>query len=128
MSVPRFLYHCAPVCVRDAIAAEGLHAPWGVVYASGESNGALGFMAFRLMTHAHGTEEIEFNGEKVAFPKMVQHGEVDVWTIDTTLSGLDWEPGTDHNPMVFTGSSWVAAGAVPPEALVECHTYAPLET
>ena len=91
-----FMYHAAPVCVRQDIEEEGLHGFADEIYAAETPEEAFAFMAHRLAFHYHGTTDLELpSGDIVRVPDIVEHAELDVWEIDARRTGK-WLPSTDH--------------------------------
>ena len=142
--VPPLLYHAAPQCVVDLIKEQGLTSGWGEIYASETPEDALSFMWMRLLSHFHGVEQVECprchgndpaceacNGSgTVMLPQMVEHDWIAVCTIDTGRTSKElWELGVDHNPDIFTGTSWVyRTGSIPVWSIPEIAAYATRES
>lgn len=125
---PRYLYHAAPICVRDNIWEKGLHTAWSEVYAAESPEHALRFMSFRLLMHYHGSKSVMLNGALVEVPDIVEHDSIDVWKIDTHKTRLkQWEVGEDHSPAFFGEdvTSWRYGGDISKDALVNVTQYAP---
>jgi len=113
--IPKKLYHAAPECATFNISEEGLRSNLGEIYASGSIAGALTFMWFRLLDHAHISRE---NGQTKM--EVVAHDSIYVWEIDTSKTDATlWEEGTDHSASFFgNATSFVyLSKEIPPSAL-----------
>jgi hypothetical protein len=113
--LPEFLFHAAPMCVRDSIEADGLRSQYGELYAAEKPEHALTFMAFRLYTHIHGMQKLE-----ITIPILVEHPEVDVWMIDVAKTDLaKWQAGSDHSAAFFgEATSLTYSEPIPRSALI----------
>jgi len=110
-----FMYHAAPVCVRQDIEEEGLRGFADEIYAAETAEEAFAFMALRLTYHHHGSIDLQLpSGDTVLVPDIVEHGELDVWEIDARRTGK-WLPSTDH---LVDARAWRHEGSIARRHLV----------
>ncbi len=115
-TIPMTLYHAAPMCVRDRIAAEGIKpGRLGEIYAAADPKDCRRLALFLLAFHEHPDEAAD--GQE---PPVVFHHEIDIWEVDRNKTpSAPWQDSTGRAGLLFEGAPSFVSSApiIPVEAI-----------